>query len=89
MIKDYESGNSDYSTSMYNLMKSELSKIEEIVGPEIDNTINNEENLENNTEQNETVNENIDTDGEGELGYIRILDNNIKIRKEEIEMLAA
>lgn len=40
IIKDYESGNSKYSKSMYNLMKSELNKIVEIVGPEIDNTEN-------------------------------------------------
>ena len=38
VIKDYESGNSKYSESMYNLMKKELKKIQEIVGPEIDNT---------------------------------------------------
>lgn len=53
IIKDYESGSSEYSESMYNLMKSELKKIEEIVGPEIDNT--NKENEEEN-------------DTEGELG---------------------
>lgn len=44
IISDYESGNSNYSTSMYNLMKSELNKITEIVGPEIDNTVQEEEN---------------------------------------------
>ena len=53
IIKDYESGSSEYSESMYNLMKSELKRIEEIVGPEIDNT--NKENEEEN-------------DTEGELG---------------------
>ena len=42
IISDYESGNSNYSTSMYNLMKSELNKITEIVGPEIDNTVQEE-----------------------------------------------
>ena len=44
IISDYESGNSNYSTSMYNLMRSELNKITEIVGPEIDNTVQEEEN---------------------------------------------
>ena len=44
IISDYEAGNSNYSTSMYNLMKSELNKITEIVGPEIDNTVQEEEN---------------------------------------------
>lgn len=53
IIKDYEAGSSEYSESMYNLMKSELKKIEEIVGAEIDNT--NKENEEEN-------------DTEGELG---------------------
>ena len=38
VIKDYEEGNSKYTETMYNLMKKELKKIEEIVGPEIDNT---------------------------------------------------
>ena len=38
IIKDYESGSEKYTESMYNLMKTELKKIEEIVGPEIDNT---------------------------------------------------
>ena len=44
IISDYEAGNSNYSTSMYNLMRSELNKITEIVGPEIDNTVQEEEN---------------------------------------------
>ena len=39
IISEYENRNSQYSESMYNLMKSELKKITEIVGPEIDNTI--------------------------------------------------
>ena len=47
IISDYEAGNSEYSTSMYNLMKSELNKITEIVGPEIDNTTKVEEIEEN------------------------------------------
>lgn len=38
IISEYESGTSEYSESMYNLMKRELKKITEIVGPEIDNT---------------------------------------------------
>lgn len=38
IINDYESGESNYSQSMYNLMKQELKKIVDIVGPEIDNT---------------------------------------------------
>ena len=42
IISDYEAGNSNYSTSMYNLMRSELNKITEIVGPEIDNTVQEE-----------------------------------------------
>ena len=46
IISDYEAGNSNYSTSMYNLMKSELNKITEIVGPEIDNTVQEEEKEE-------------------------------------------
>ena len=44
IISDYEAGNSNYSTSMYNLMRSELNKITEIVGPEIDNTVQEEKN---------------------------------------------
>ena len=47
IISEYESGNSEYSESMYNLMKSELKKITEIVGPEIDNTKEIDEELEN------------------------------------------
>lgn len=47
IISEYESGNSEYSESMYNLMKSELKKITEIVGPEIDNTKEVDEELEN------------------------------------------
>lgn len=38
IISEYESGTSEHSESMYNLMKRELKKITEIVGPEIDNT---------------------------------------------------
>lgn len=38
VIEDYEGGNSNYSVSMYNLMKQELKKIVDIVGQEIDNT---------------------------------------------------
>ena len=49
VIKDYESGSTKYSESMYNLMKSEPKKIEEIVGPEIDNT-KKEKEEENNQE---------------------------------------
>ena len=49
IIKDYEAGSTKYSESMYNLMKSELKKIEEIVGPEIDNT-KKEKEEENNQE---------------------------------------
>lgn len=41
VIEDYESGLSNYTESMYNLMKKELKKINEIVGPEIDNTNKN------------------------------------------------
>lgn len=41
IINDYESGKSNYSESMYNLMKQELKKIVDIVGPEIDNTNSN------------------------------------------------
>ena len=63
IIKDYESGSSEYSESMYNLMKSELKKIQEIVGPEIDNT-NNEEIIEEN-------------DTEGELGKKEFKENII------------
>lgn len=37
VIAEYESGNSEYSESMYNLMKNELKKIVEIVGEEIYN----------------------------------------------------
>ena len=62
IINDYESGSSEYSESMYNLMKSELKKIEEIVGPEIDNT--NKENDEEN-------------DTEGELGKTEYKENII------------
>ena len=47
IISEYESGNSEYSESMYNLMKSELKKITEIVGSEIDNTKEIDEELEN------------------------------------------
>jgi len=46
IIKDYEAGSSEYTESMYNLMKSELKKIEEIVGPEIDNTNKENEDTE-------------------------------------------
>ena len=38
IIHDYENGSSNYSEPMYNLMKQELKKIVDIVGPEIDNT---------------------------------------------------
>ena len=38
-IEDYEAGNSEYSEKIYNLAKTELKKIVEIVGEEIDNTI--------------------------------------------------
>lgn len=38
IIRDYENADSEYSESIYNLSKSELRKIVEIVGPEIDNT---------------------------------------------------
>ena len=48
IISEYESGNSEYSESMYNLMKSELNKIKQIVGPEINNTTKmKDENQEN------------------------------------------
>lgn len=48
IISEYESGNSEYSESMYNLMKSELNKIKQIVGPEINNTNKmKDENQEN------------------------------------------
>ena len=39
IIEDYEAGNSEYSEKIYNLAKTELKKIVEIVGEEIDNTI--------------------------------------------------
>ena len=67
IIKDYEAGSSEYSESMYNLMKSELKKIEEIVGPEIDNT--NKENEEEN-------------DTEGELGKKEFKENIIIAKRE-------
>lgn len=68
IIKDYEAGSTKYSESMYNLMKSELKKIQEIVGPEIDNT--NKEIIE---EENDT---------EGELGKIEIKENLIISKRE-------
>lgn len=40
IIEDYEAGNSEYSEKIYNLAKTELKKIVEIVGEEIDNTVN-------------------------------------------------
>ena len=43
IIQDYENGASEYSEKIYNLSKSELKKIVEIVGPEIDNTIKENE----------------------------------------------
>ena len=67
IIKDYESGSSEYTESMYNLMKSELKKIQEIVGPEIDNT--NKENEEEN-------------DTEGELGKTEFKENKIIAKRE-------
>ena len=54
IISEYENGNSQYSESMYNLMKSELKKITEIVGPEIDNTKQETEEVENEEPQNVT-----------------------------------
>ena len=69
VIKDYESGSSKYSESMYNLMKSELKKIEEIVGPEIDNTTKEDvKNEENNLE--------------GELGKTEFKENIIISERE-------
>ena len=81
IIKDYEAGSSEYSQSMYNLMKSELNKIVEIVGPEIDNTTSSSENNandDNNTleENNRTenivddTNSNENDEPEGELGKL-------------------
>lgn len=67
IIKDYESGSSQYSESMYNLMKSELKKIQEIVGPEIDNT------NKGNEEENDT---------EGELGKTEFKENIIISERE-------
>ena len=52
IISEYENGSSEYSESMYNLMKSELKKITEIVGPEIDNTVKENENIEENLIEN-------------------------------------
>ena len=74
VIKDYESGSSKYSESMYNLMKSELKKIEEIVGPEIDNT--NKEN----EEENKT---------EGELGKTEFKENIIILNRESNKKLGS
>ncbi len=54
IISEYESGTSEYSESMYNLMKRELKKITEIVGPEIDNTKQETEEVENEGTQNVT-----------------------------------
>ena len=54
IISEYESGTSEYSESMYNLMKRELKKITEIVGPEIDNTKQETEEVENEEPQNVT-----------------------------------
>ena len=54
IISEYESGTSEYSESMYNLMKRELKKITEIVGPEIDNTKQEPEEVENEGTQNVT-----------------------------------
>ena len=54
IISEYESGTSEYSESMYNLMKRELKKITEIVGPEIDNTKQETEEVENEGPQNVT-----------------------------------
>ena len=69
IIKDYESGSSEYTESMYNLMKSELKKIEEIVGPEIDNTTKEDvKNEENNLE--------------GELGKTEFKENIIISERE-------
>lgn len=39
IIEDYEAGNSEYSEKIYNLAKTELKKIVEIVGEEIQNKI--------------------------------------------------
>ena len=83
IIKDYEAGTSKYSTTMYNLMKSELNKIEEIVGPEIDNT---QYNVENNEEKN---NNNNITEEEGTLGSIKYINNVISFRREDYEKQVA
>ena len=74
IIKDYEAGNSEYSTSMYNLMKSELNKIVEIVGPEIDNTAKSSDESDTINEEQNTVNE-VNDEAEGELGRIVRLPN--------------
>ena len=52
---------------MYNLMKLELEKIVEIVGPEIDNTTKASDGTTTNEEQN-TINGVDDNKTEGELG---------------------
>ncbi len=69
IIKDYEAGSSEYSQSIYNLMKSELNKIVEIVGPEIDNTAKSSDESDTINEEQNIVNE-VNDEAEGELGRI-------------------